>query len=407
MYRDLEPAELAARLGTENAPFVVDVREPLEFAAWSIPSAVNIPLGELAARASEVPEDREVVSVCASGSRSSAAAELLSHLGRRVVNLTGGMAAWAMVYDAVTLELDDVRVVQVRRRGKGCLSYLVGTGDQVFVVDPSADTGVYVRLADEHGWTISRVFETHLHADHLSGARALAEATGASLHLNPADTFEFPYLPLSDGDRFELPGGVSFQVTALHTPGHTRGSTVYAIADRIVLSGDTLFVESVGRPDLADRAEEFAHDLYHSLHDKVLALADEALILPAHYGDDVVIRPDQPVGAPLGTLRQALAPLSYDEEAFVSWATSHSVPRPSNYAEIVQANMGRTRLPLGALRHLESGPNRCAILGIEEDLECNFPMTSLTTCASGCAASLGRFRASSECSKRVVSVVTW
>jgi len=101
MYRDAEPAELAARLGTSDQPFVVDVREPVEFAAWSIPSAVNIPIGELEARVSELPTDREVVTVCASGSRSSTAAEILSRAGRRVANLAGGMAIFAMVSDSV------------------------------------------------------------------------------------------------------------------------------------------------------------------------------------------------------------------------------------------------------------------------------------------------------------------
>ena len=143
MYRDADAAELAARLGTPDEPLVLDVREPAEFAAWSIPSAVNIPLGELATRASEVPAEREVVTVCATGSRSSSAAEILSRTGRRVANLVGGMAGWAMVYDAVTVELDAVRVVQVRRRGKGCLSYLVGAGEVAFVVDPSLDTEIY------------------------------------------------------------------------------------------------------------------------------------------------------------------------------------------------------------------------------------------------------------------------
>lgn len=361
MYRDADAAELAARLGTADEPFVLDVREPAEFAAWSIPSAVNIPLGELAARSLEVPTEREVITVCATGSRSSLAAEILSRTGRRVANLAGGMAGWAMVYDAVTVELDTVRVVQVRRRGKGCLSYLVGAGEVAFVVDPSLETEVYGRLADEHGWRIARVFDTHLHADHLSGARLLAQATGASLHLNPADTFDFAYEPLGDEDRFELPGGASLRVAAIPTPGHTRGSTIYVVADRVVLSGDTLFVDSVGRPDLAERAEEFAHNLYHSLHEKVLALPDEALVLPGHYGDHVVVRPDWPVGATLGELRRVLLPLSYGEEEFVSWATARSAPRPPNYSEIIKANMGRSDAPLAALRQLELGPNRCSV----------------------------------------------
>ena len=270
------------------------------------------------------------------------------------------MAAWATVYDSVALEFGEVRVVQVRRRAKGCLSYLVGAGNKAFVVDPSADTEIYTRLADEHGWTIERVFDTHLHADHLSGARVLSQKTGAYLHLNPADTFEFPYAPLSDGDRFELSDSVNFQVRAIQSPGHTRGSTVYVVADRALLSGDTLFVESVGRPDLADQADAFARDLYHSLHQQILTLPDEVLVLPAHYGD-VTVHPDRPVGATLGELRQALPPLSYDEDSFVSWATARSAPRPPNYVDIVQANMGRSAAPIDTLRQLEIGPNRCAV----------------------------------------------
>jgi glyoxylase-like metal-dependent hydrolase (beta-lactamase superfamily II)/rhodanese-related sulfurtransferase len=361
MYRDVEASEVAARLGTPEGLFLVDVREPAEFDEWSIPTSVNIPVGQLADRLDEVPDDREIVTVCASGSRSSMAAETLSRAGRHVGNLAGGMRAWGRTYDSVTLEFVALRVVQVRRRGKGCLSYLVGAADRAFVIDPSADTDIYVRLAEEHGWNIERVFDTHLHADHLSGARALAATTGATLHLNPADHFEFAYEPLADGDRFDLPGGHGLSVVALHTPGHTKGSTVYVVDDRAALTGDTLFVESVGRPDLADQAKAFADDLYRSIHESLLVLPDELLVLPGHYGDEVVVRPDQPVGALLGDLRNDLEALSLDRADFVEWAASRSVDRPPNYVRIVEANMGRVSDPLAALRELEVGPNRCAV----------------------------------------------
>ena len=218
MYRDVEASEVAARLGTAAAFFLVDVREPSEFDEWSIPTAVNIPVGQLSAWVDEVPNDREVVTVCASGSRSAQAAETLSRSGRQVANLAGGMQAWGQTYDSVTMEFVDLQIVQVRRRGKGCLSYVVGSGDRAFVIDPSADTAIYERLADEHGWVIEKVFDTHLHADHLSGARDLADITGASLHLNPADNFEFAYVPIADGDRFELPGGHGLSVIASAHP---------------------------------------------------------------------------------------------------------------------------------------------------------------------------------------------
>jgi glyoxylase-like metal-dependent hydrolase (beta-lactamase superfamily II) len=360
MYRDLSAEELAARLGTNDVPLVLDVRERDEFATWSIPGALNIPIGELEAKIGELPHGREVVTVCASGSRSSAAAAALARAGWHVANLAGGMPAWGAVYDSVTLELAGVTVVQVRRRGKGCLSYLIGADGEAFVIDPSLALDLYRELAAEHEWRIARVFDTHLHADHVSGARALAEAVGASLHLNPADDFAFAYERLADGDRFELSGGEHFGVAALHTPGHTRGSTVYFVADRAVLTGDTLLVDGVGRPDLAERAVEFARNLYHSLKEKVLVLPEDALVLPAHYGDAVVVRPDEPVGARLATLRSQLAPLSLPEEEFVAWATERSTPRPPNYAAIIRANAAGSELPPSVLSRLELGPNRCS-----------------------------------------------
>ncbi len=218
----------------------------------------------------------------------------------------------------------------------------------------------YRELAAEHEWRISRVFDTHLHADHLSGARALAAAVGATVHLNPADDFAFPYEPIADGDRFELPGGAFLGVAAVHTPGHTRGSTVYRVGDQAVLTGDTLFVDGVGRPDLAERAAEFARNLYHSLAEKVLVLPDEMLVFPAHYGEAVAVHPDEPVGARLGTLRSELAPLSLAEEEFVAWATARSTPRPPNNAEIIRVNAAGAELPAALLGALELGPNRCS-----------------------------------------------
>lgn len=362
MYRDISAAELAARLGRPDEPLVLDVREPSEVAEWAIAGAVNIPIGELARQARNLPRYREIVVMCASGNRSARAADFLAQQGLRVENLRGGMAAWADVYDSVVTDLDDdVRVVQVRRRAKGCLSYVVGARDEAFVIDPSLDIDVYLEVAAAHGWQITRVFDTHLHADHVSGARALAARTGATLHLNEADTFAFDYTPLCDGDTFRLGAGSEFSVAALRTPGHTQGSTVYFLDERAVFTGDTLFVDGVGRPDLAERAEEFAHNLYHSLQERVLTLPDGALVLPGHYGDAVRVRPDQPVGATLGELRETLAPLSFTEDAFVAWATDRATPRPPNYVEIITVNMGRSDLPRAELARLETGPNRCSV----------------------------------------------
>src|SRR5579875_3027562 len=136
MTATLSATELAQVLGTDNEPLLIDVREPDEFAAWAIPGTRNIPLGGLTERLSELPRTRPIVTVCASGNRSARAAALLAAAGFDVADLAGGMAAWGQVYDAVTVELPEARLVQIRRRGKGCLSYLVGAGDEAFAVDP-------------------------------------------------------------------------------------------------------------------------------------------------------------------------------------------------------------------------------------------------------------------------------
>ena len=361
MYRQITATELAARLGSDDSPYVLDVRNPAEHDAWKIPTAVNIPVAELADRFGELPDGTELVVHCAAGGRSAQAAALLVDAGFDVAELAGGMGAWAEVYDTAELAAGGATVVQVRRRAKGCLSYVVGAGDAAFVVDPSADVEVYERIAAEHGWRIRRIFDTHLHADHLSGARLLARRTGASIHLNPADTFDFPFQALGDGDEFTLPGGTAFGVSVLHTPGHTEGSTIFRVGGDVLLTGDTLFVDSVGRPDLAERAEEFARNLHRSLTERVLSSGEDTVVLPSHYGDGVEVRPDEPVGATIGDLVERLAPLRYDEPAFVRWAAASAADRPPNYVEIINANMGRRRVGYEELRRLELGPNRCSV----------------------------------------------
>jgi glyoxylase-like metal-dependent hydrolase (beta-lactamase superfamily II) len=355
-------ADELLRLVDEGAPMcLLDVREPDEFAPWSIPGARNLPLGQLASRRGEVPRDAKVVTICAVGTRAASAAELLEDDGLDVVVLEGGMDAWSRVYDDAELPIGGATVVQVRRRGKGCLSYLVGATETAVVLDPSGDVDQYVRRATARSWVITHVMDTHLHADHLSGARELAERVGAELLLNPLDGFEFPHGDLVDDMRIAVGDGVELSVSVLTTPGHTKGSTSFVLNGEAVFTGDVLFMESVGRPDLADEAESFAHALYGSLHDRVLTLPDGAFVLPAHAGAKVEVRPGEPVTATLGHLRDSLWQLTCGEAEFVAWATSSVSARPSHYVTIVEANRTGSPVDDDMRSSLEAGPNRCAV----------------------------------------------
>ncbi len=360
LISSISTTELTPLLDANDPPYLLDVREPDEVADWSIPGVHNIPLGELPSRFAEVPHDARVVVICALGSRAQLGAEILAKENVASQVLDGGMAAWARTYDRVEATFGDATVVQIRRRGKGCLSYVIGSGATAIVIDPSSDLENYEDVARLHGWHIDHILDTHLHADHLSGSRALRERTGATLWLNPADGFTFDFDQLYDHASIGFVGGVQLDVASVSVPGHTEGSTMFQLGEGAIFTGDTLFLESVGRPDLADDAEVFARHLYKSLHDRVLHLSDDIMVFPAHYGASVEVRSGEYVAAPLGELRRKLAVLAVGEEEFVAWAIARVKDRPPNYREIVRINAGRTS-PSTASPDLEIGPNRCAI----------------------------------------------
>ncbi len=167
-------------------------------------------------------------------------------------------------------------------------SFVIGSGGQAVVIDPRRDVQVYLDTATAQGLTIAHVFETHIHADFASGARELANRTGATVHLSAIGGSEFEHNPVNDGDVLEV-GDLRFEV--LHTPGHTPEHICILVTDTArpddaptLYSGDMIFVGSVGRPDLlgAEQTRELATALYHSIHDKLMALDDNIIVYPGH-----------------------------------------------------------------------------------------------------------------------------
>jgi glyoxylase-like metal-dependent hydrolase (beta-lactamase superfamily II) len=352
--------ELLLLLDTEDCPFMLDVRDIDEVADWQIPGVHNIPLDTLKGRVDEVPRDQRLVVICAMGTRARQGAEILARYDIASAVLDGGMGAWASTYDLVEGEFGGATIVQLRRRGKGCLSYVIGAGTNCVVIDPSLELEQYLTVAADHHWTITHVLDTHLHADHLSGARDLVARTGAHLWLNPSDDFTFEFEPLSDGRSVALAPGVELTVSAVSVPGHTEGSTMYQLGHAALFTGDTVFLESVGRPDLADQAEAFAHSLYRSVHERVLPMSDDIMVFPAHYGAVVEVKAHEFVARPLGELRITLPALALSEPEFVAWALANVKDRPPNYQHIVLINAGRETVNEESLQ-LELGPNRCAV----------------------------------------------
>jgi len=345
---------------------VLDVRPAAERAEWSVPGSVHADAYKaLRCRDPNALADfhptngGRVVTVCAAGKTSMLAAERLRARGLDAVSLEGGMRAWSLAWNTAEVPCPGraARIVQLRRTGKGCLSYLIGSNGDAVVIDASLEPQIYHRVADEHGWRIRTVLETHVHADHLSRARALAADTGARLCLPQTDRVSFEYAPLNDDDVVRV-GSAGLRV--LHTPGHTPESVCYLLDERALLTGDTLFLAAVGRPDLeasAEQARRRAHVLHASLR-RLVALPPETVVLPAHTSEPVAFD-GRPVSAMLRQVQKRTSLLRETEEPFVSAILTRLPPTPPNHHRIVALNEAGT-LPDDPTE-LEAGANRCAV----------------------------------------------
>jgi glyoxylase-like metal-dependent hydrolase (beta-lactamase superfamily II)/rhodanese-related sulfurtransferase len=368
MSKAIETNTLRDWLESHQPVTVLDVRSDEDRAQWAIPGSLHVNAYE-ALRAGEpgvlasviLPHDRPVVTVCNAGRMSQTAAAILADRGFDARSLVGGMKAWSLAWNTADIPLGDptVRVIQIRRTGKGCLSYLVGSDAEAAVIDPSLPADVYVDLAHRHAWTIRHVLETHIHADHLSRAREVATQTGAALLLPVQQRAKFPFTAVAEGDRFQIG---SATLAATHTPGHTWESTSFVLNDAAaVFTGDTLFTNGVGRPDLhanGEAARERARALFHSLL-RLRGLPSTMLILPAHASEPIAFD-GQPIAASVGDVAGWLSPWLASESGFVERVTSKLPPTPPNFVRIVELNESGD-VPDIDPTELEAGANRCAV----------------------------------------------
>ncbi len=351
---------------------VLDTREPEAFEAWHVESAgqpiVNLPAAEVLAdpegalNRAGVPTDARLLVLCRAGTTSRAVAAALEGRSPGVLSVRGGIIAWSRVLQSDEIPVGGVAcITQFRREARGCLSYLVAAGGEALVVDPAPGIDPYLDAAAAADIRITHVLDTHIHADHVSGARELARATGARLHLSDKALlrgvrFAEEVDPLRDGERTPL-GEADVRVTAL--PGHTSDMTGVLVDGRALIGGDSLFADSVARPDLEvgdAGAADAARILRDTIHARIGPLADDVLLLPGHYAGG---RLSGPVAPTLGEVRQQVRELSLDEDAFVDYVLSAMPPRPANYLQIIEVNLGE-ELAEDVVRGLEVGGNSCA-----------------------------------------------
>ncbi len=369
----MSPKEVAKKVMNNEELFILDVRNVDAFEDWKVEGHtfeyLNIPYFDLLDGVKEIleklPKDKDVLVVCAKEGSSVMVAEMLSDEGLDVSYLEGGMKAWSEHLEPVKVGdlTDGGELYQFVRLGKGCLSYMVVSNGEAAVVDATRMTDIFINFARDKNAEITNVFDTHLHADHISGGRKIAEATNATYWLPPKDAEEvtFEYAALEDGNKLAI-GNSTIDINALYSPGHTIGSTSFVIDEKYLLSGDILFVDSIGRPDLAGKAEDWVADLRESLYKRYKNLSMELTVLPAHFMIIDELNEDGTVGEKLGTLFAKNHGLNIeDEEEFRKLVSENLPPQPNAYQEIRETNMGKITPDDEKQREMEIGPNRCAV----------------------------------------------
>lgn len=358
--------ELRTALAERQPVHVLDVRPREEFEAWHVPGSHHVGGYEALKEGREgvfddltVPDETPIVTVCGAGKTSREAARRLREQGKAAYSLKGGLRAWTFAWNVAEMSAPNAEVVQIRRTGKGCLSYLIGSQEEAIVVDPSLSPEVYAKQASERNWTITGVLDTHLHADHLSRARRLAEATGAPLYLPKQDRVAYSHQSLADGDAIAIGDAT---LTALHTPGHTPESMTYRLGDSALFTGDTLFLQGVGRPDLdasPDEGRTKARQLYRSLQ-RLMRLSDDLTVFPGHTSRPVGFD-EAVVAAPLGAVDTSVEVIRQSEEQFVDTILERVPPTPPNHEAIIARNETGQWPDRSDLVDLEAGANRCAV----------------------------------------------
>ncbi len=371
---------------------LVDVRNREDFRTWpvSVPPdtpVINVPYFEILEQggkedmvesvvayakanwSDQLPQDRPVLVVCAKGQTSAYVAQGLRKLGYEAYHLEGGMEKWGNYYSFRTVvSTPRLTITQVVRPARGCLGYVIASGSQAALVDPFRHHKRYLDWTGKLGLQVHFILDTHAHADHISGGPALARETGQGYYFHPYDAIHpIDVLParinyefVQDGQEFRV-GEVT--IRAIHVPGHTLGNLVYLVDGKYLLSGDTIFVRSIARPDLGGRGEAWAPLHYDSLQ-KLLALPDETVVLPGHFSQlDEADRGGlfQATLAHLKEHNQGVRMAAGPKDKFVEYILGSLPQFPQQYVDIKRVNAGLLEADEEKQSELELGQNVCAL----------------------------------------------
>lgn len=366
--------EMFAWLVKREEFLLLDVRNDVEFGRFKVEGPypidmLNLPYMEFieleAESVAKVPQGKTVRIVCAKEGSSKYVGEILVNHGfTDVAHLKVGIKAWGNLLAPVQIAATDAyELYQFRRPGKASCSYGLIGADEMMVFDPAKNVDFYLDFARSKGCTITKTFETHRQADYISGSDGLRQRAGAEIVAPEGDFKEavFPYTPARHGDRHQI-GDSGPEVEVIHTPGHTPGSTSYRIDGKYLISGDTVFIQSIGRPDLGGMVEAWSEMLFKTMTGILLELPADTLILPGHYMEWEEADENLVFAASMGTIREGNADIYGidNEKTFFEFIKANMRTQPEEYAKIREINAGLIEVDEAEQEIMDIGKNECA-----------------------------------------------
>jgi len=373
--------DLFSFLTQKEDMIVLDVRNEEDFGRFSVEGPfpfdmVNVPyfdfMEEEDASVAKVSHEKPVKVVCAKeGSAQYVGEILMNHGFKDVAFLTGGIKTWGnmLTPKRINPESDDYALYQFIRPAKASCNYGLLYKGEMVNFDPSRNYDFYHSFADSQNVKIVRTFETHLQADYISGSKKIADVTGAEIMANVGDFKDasFQYSGVKDGESYSV-GGDGPEIKVLHSPGHTPGSTSYIIDDKYFITGDTVFILSVGRPDLGGKAEEWSVMLFDTLTNKVQNLDKKLNVLPGHFIDWNEANDSLLFVENLGEVihRNAGVFKISTPENFTKYIKDNMRKSPEIYGEIRKVNVGWLDVDMNEADIMDLGKNECVAAVYEE-----------------------------------------
>jgi glyoxylase-like metal-dependent hydrolase (beta-lactamase superfamily II) len=367
-------AELYSWVTGKEDIVVIDVRNTIDFGKFHLESPFpvemhNIPyfdfIEDEEGSVARVSPERRIRIVCAKDSSARFVAEIFDRHGFTDVGyLEGGIKSWGNLLVPVLLNPGaEFSLYQFIRPGKASCSYGLIYRDELMLFDPSRNVRFYLDFAARQDCRLVATFETHLQADYIAGSRLLAAATGARFYANASDFAHarINYGALKDGGihTFAQAGGPTIRV--LFTPGHTPGSTSFIVNDQYLISGDSILIHSIGRPDLGGKVDEWSGALFQTL--KMLwALDDGMIVLPAHYMSWDEADDNLTFAATLARTREYNSDIHAisDSAAFLDFIKANMRKQPDEYAAIRRINANLEEVDDERAEELDLGKNECA-----------------------------------------------